>query len=48
MKEAPLHRGGDFARVCKGLNHPLGGKDKAEGEANGGQQHSDGKELALH
>jgi len=48
MKEAPLHRGGGFARVCKGLNHPLGGKDKAEGEANGGQQHSDGKELALH
>ena len=36
IEGAPLHRGGDFARVCQGLNHPLGGKDKAEREANGG------------
>lgn len=45
---APLYRGGDFAGVCQGLHHPLGGKDKAEGETNGGQEHSDGQELALH
>lgn len=47
-KGAPLHGGGDFAGVCQGLNHPLGGKDKAKREANGRQQHSDGEELALH
>ena len=45
---SPLDREGDFAGVCQGLHNPLGGKDQAEGEANGRQQDPDGDQLPLH